>query len=57
LLASSVRRLPAVPKPTRLELLEELVAAVARWSADGHDRRLPGVLDAFNAIIELDNDD
>lgn len=40
----------------RIELLEELVAAVARWSADGHDRRLPGVLDAFNTIVDLPYD-
>ncbi len=40
----------------RLALLEELLDAVARWSADGHDRRLPGVLDAFNAVVGLDNE-
>lgn len=39
----------------RLKLLEELVDAVARWSADGHDRRLPGVLDAFNDVVDWDN--
>lgn len=61
MLAGAVERLerfhlrPDVAVVDRSRMLEELVDSVARWSADGHDRRLSGVLDAFNTIVEYDS--